>query len=424
MNFSDSKPRSNLTEYFQIGRIHLATGLRVRSTAYTLAEPLIRYLPDSPLAIIRHGEGIIGFGEVARLSATGPNRIAELARQWAELVGTAEVDDQVQLPGSGLVAFGSFAFSGDSASESVLIVPRTILGVRDGRGWITQIGDESATVAPAEAASARKIELLDGSPDPAGYEKAVSLAVDAIKQNHLEKVVLARTVKAQVGAGFDLRPALAKLAENYPGCWTYAVDGTFGASPELLVRVSHGQVATRVLAGTAARGETEAENREVAERLRTSEKDLAEHKMAVDSVTGALASLTARLDFDEKPFAVEFPNLWHLASDVHAVLAAGVSGLDLVAALHPTAAVAGTPRDAALDMIAKLEPFDRGRYAGPVGWISSSGDCEWLIALRGGQLRGDTITAYAGCGVVAESVPAQELAETNLKFRPVREALG
>ena len=402
----------------------MSGALRAKSTSFSLAEPLVRYLANSPLAVIRHGEGIIGFGEARRLTASGPNRIAELARQWAELAAASEVDDQVQLPGSGLTAFGSFAFSGESESESVLIVPQTILGVRDGRGWITQIGDESATVAPTDFASSGSIELLDGSPDPAGYEQAVARAVAAIAAGELEKVVLARSLMASVGDDFDLRPVLVKLAENYPGCWTYAVDGTFGASPELLVRVSHGQIATRVLAGTAARGETEAENREVAERLRTSEKDLAEHKMAVDSVTEALAPLAAKLDFDEKPFAVEFPNLWHLASDVHAVLAAGVSGLDLVAALHPTAAVAGTPRDAALDLIAELEPFDRGRYAGPVGWISSSGDCEWLIALRGGQLRGDTITAYAGCGVVAESVPAQELAETNLKFRPMREALS
>jgi menaquinone-specific isochorismate synthase len=178
-----------------------------------------------------------------------------------------------------------------------------------------------------------------------------------------------------------------------------------------------------VLAGTTARGETEALDLAISTELKNSHKNLSEHALALESVTAALKPLTTGVDFDETPFAVKLPNLWHLASDVHAVIAPGVTGLDLVAALHPTAAVAGTPRQIALKVIEELEPFDRGRYAGPVGWISSSGDCEWAIALRGGQISGNKVTAYAGCGLVAESDPEHELAETNLKFRPIREAL-
>jgi menaquinone-specific isochorismate synthase len=252
----------------------------------------------------------------------------------------------------------------------------------------------------------------------------VTAAVAAISDGSLEKVVLARDLRGSVAVDFDLRSVVASFSIDYPDCWTYAVDGTFGASPELLVRISHGQVATRVLAGTSPRGHNEESDREQVSQLLASEKNRFEHKLALDSVVESLKPLTSRIDFDESPFAVELPNLIHLASDVHAELSDGSTGLDLVAALHPTAAVAGTPRDRALELIAQLEPFDRGRFASPVGWISSNGDCEWAIALRGGQLSGRNLSAYAGCGVVAESSPASELAESELKLRPMREALG
>ena len=138
----------------------------------------------------------------------------------------------------------------------------------------------------------------------------------------------------------------------------------------------------------------------------------------------ALSPFCITVDSEEEPFSLALPNLWHLASDVYGVLKENRSVLDLAARLHPTAAVAGTPRLEAQKLIAELEPFDRGRFAAPVGWISSSGDCEWAIALRGGQLSGNTVSAYAGCGIVADSLPETELAETELKLRPMREALG
>ncbi|MEN9752597.1 MAG: hypothetical protein RL670_288, partial [Actinomycetota bacterium] len=175
---------------------------------------------------------------------------------------------------------------------------------------------------------------------------------------------------------------------------------------------------------TAERAHDDEALRLARENLLKSSKDLAEHQLALDSVVNVLRPLTDRIDFDEKPFVVTLPNLIHLASDVHAVISPEVTGLDLVAALHPTAAVAGTPRDVATEVIGRFEPFDRGRFAAPVGWISATGDCEWAIALRGGQLADGRITAYAGCGVVADSVAATELAETELKFRPVRSALS
>jgi menaquinone-specific isochorismate synthase len=193
----------------------------------------------------------------------------------------------------------------------------------------------------------------------------------------------------------------------------------FGASPELLVRVSHSQVSARVLAGTAARGTDPSVDQAISKALAESHKNLAEHAFAVKSLVSALEPFCDHVDADTEPFSLALPNLWHLASDVHGVLKQDSSVLDLASALHPTAAVAGTPRDAAQALIAELEPFDRGRYAGPVGWIGADGDGEWVIALRGAQLSEGKVTAYAGCGIVSESDGESELIETDLKFLPI-----
>ena len=192
----------------------------------------------------------------------------------------------------------------------------------------------------------------------------------------------------------------------------------------------------RVLAGTAGRGTDHADDTGAATRLLESGKDRDEHRFAVRSVVEALAPHTRTLAADEEPFALELPNLWHLATDVAGVLGDVASSLDLVASLHPTAAVAGTPTDAALAVIRRIEPFDRGRYAGPVGWVDGSGDGEWAIALRCAQVgglparRGSAstgtipVTAFAGAGIVAGSDPEAEMLETRVKFRPIVDALA
>lgn len=384
---------------------------------------LVDLLANEPTAFIRGGGGIIGFGEAARLTARGKNRIAELAKQWRELVATSSVEDSVNLPGTGLVAFGSIAFADSSEAQSVLIVPEVLVGARDGRMWITSVnGAKLPKTTPVRTNP--PITLTPGKQSRQGFEETVSKAISAIAAGTAEKIVLARDLVAEVPPEFDLRPVLAKLAERYPSCWVYSVDGTFGASPELLVRVSHGQVSARVLAGTAGRGTDPAVDQAIATALSGSSKNLAEHTFAVDSLVEALAPFCDHVDADSEPFSLALPNVWHLASDVHGVLREEASVLDLASALHPTAAVAGTPRKPAQELIDQLEPFDRGRYAGPVGWIGADGDGEWAIALRGGQLTDTTLTAYAGCGIVAESESSAELAETDLKFQPVTGALS
>ena len=409
--------------------------LSTREITGELSAPfaLVDHLPPAPMTFIRGGQGIIGWGVAKRLEATGPDRIAELAKKWRELVADAKIDDSVNLPGTGLVGFGSFAFADESAAKSVLIVPRIILGSRDGRVWLTEVqssdseADQVEAVnfwsQPATLGANLPLVFANGSQSPEAFKHAVQLAVSAIAAGEVEKVVLARDINAKIDASFDLRPVLKSLAEKYPTCWVYSVDGMFGASPELLVRVAHGQVSARVLAGTAGRGTDPAIDAAISAALATSEKNTTEHAFAVDSLVNSLAPFCIHVDADPKPFSLALPNLWHLASDVHGVLRNDASVLDLAAALHPTAAVAGTPRLEAQRLLAKLEGFDRGRYAGPVGWIGADGDGEWAIALRGAQIEGDSIRAFAGGGIVSGSEPEAELAETELKFQPMRDAL-
>jgi menaquinone-specific isochorismate synthase len=399
--------------------------MRVITTDWPVSEgqSLIDLLPEGPLTFIRNGDGIVGWGEHTRLVARGAHRASQLADQWRALCATAEVENSVNLPGTGLVAFGAITFADNSAAESVLIVPKVLLGSRDGRFWITSIDGAQLPKTTHPDASGDTVTLGGGELSRSGFKAAVDSALDEIGSGRVEKVVLARDLVAEVGEEFDLRAPLRRFAHNYPTCWVYSVDGLFGASPELLVRVSHGQVSARVLAGTAGRGTDPGVDLAIGQALAESHKNVTEHAFAVDSMVRALAPFCSHVDADPKPFSLKLPNVWHLASDVHGVLGGEASVLDLAAAIHPTAAVAGTPRDKAVELIGELEPFDRGRYAGPVGWIGADGDGEWAIALRGAQLTGTTVRAFAGCGIVAESDADSEAAETDLKFQPIIQAL-
>jgi len=270
-----------------------------------------------------------------------------------------------------------------------------------------------------------RIALHPGAMRPERYREAVAQAVSRIRGGDLAKVVLARDLTGHLPQGADLRRALGDFALGYPQCWTYAVDGLLGTSPETLITVHERRLTARVLAGTASRGVDAAADHASSQDLETNVKDHQEHAYAVQSVLQTLRSHSADLAGSEAPFTLKLPNLWHLATDVTGTLADGSGVLDLVAALHPTAAVAGTPTPAAVAAIEELEPFDRGRYAGPVGWVNAHGDGEWAIALRCAQLgTGGEITAFAGCGIVAGSDPDAELAESTMKLRPVVETFG
>lgn len=408
---------------------------KLRVLTRELATPegfdITRHFPESPTVFVRNGQGLVGFGEAARFETSGINRISELATAWRDQVEQSEITDPLQVQGSGLVGFGSATFSPDSILNSVLIIPRVILGTRDGRSWITKITPEGEPEATSDFYSKvisyrdnAKLSFVEGSMTSAGFLKQAEKAISKIRSGKLKKVVLAREIMAQLPEGFDLRTGLRLLAKRYPSCWVYSVAGNFGASPELLVRVSHGQVSARVLAGTTSRGDSPESDVQRSNALVASEKNLAEHRFAVESMVEALSPFCITVDTDEKPFSLALPDLWHLASDVYGKLKNNISVLDLAAFLHPTAAVAGTARSEAQALISELEPFDRGGYAGPVGWIGADGDGEWAIALRGGHIEENVLTAFAGCGLVADSEPQAELEETDLKFAPVRGALS
>jgi menaquinone-specific isochorismate synthase len=378
-----------------------------------------------PLLFLRRGEGVIGLGERLRLEFRGSNRVHDAAEVWRELAGTARVDDQVRRSGSGLVGFGAFSFDETSQQASVLIVPEVIVGRRDGVSWVTRIDGSQRAVASTPLGPEYRLGLHPGAVDPARYRAIVTDAIGRIRGGALQKAVLARDLVGHLPEGADLRRVLMDLALGYPDTWTYSIDGLLGSSPETLVRVQHGTVTARVLAGSIARGADADADHAAAVALATSTKDLDEHRYAVQSVLEALRPHARGIAASELPFTLKLPNLWHLASDVEGALSDGSTALDLAAALHPTAAVAGTPTDKALALIRELEHVDRRRYGGPVGWVDGNGDGKWGVAVRGAEISADgTITAYAGAGILADSNADQELAETTLKFRPIVEAFG
>jgi menaquinone-specific isochorismate synthase len=395
---------------------------------------LLPRLPaDGGLSWVRRGEGLVAWGEAARLEVSGPRALTEAAAWWADVTAGLAIDGELDVPGSGPVVFASIAFD-PTAGTSVFVVPEVVVGRRDGAGWVTTIGDVDPRDVLARAPElltdgpAPRLRYADGALDPATWCAAVATAVGRIDAGELAKVVLARDLLVAADVPLDPRRLLRRLADRFPDCWTFAVDGLLGATPELLLRRSGRTLSARVLAGTAPRG-AGADDERLARELLGSVKDRAEHALAVDSLVRALEPFCATLTAPEEPDLLTLANVRHLASDVTGIQrrtgSRGRAGLlDLVGAVHPTAAVCGTPTADAAAVIAELEGMDRGRYAGPVGWLDSRGDGEFGLALRCAELVGeDGARLFAGCGIVAGSDPATELAETQSKFAAFQAAL-
>ncbi|HXV92167.1 MAG TPA: isochorismate synthase, partial [Pseudonocardia sp.] len=391
---------------------------------------LLDLLPDdrSPKSWVRGEDGLVGWGEVARFTAAGPHRFAEADRWWRSFADRLDVRDEVGVPGTGPVAFASFTFS-EHSEGSVLVVPRVVVGRRGGLAWITEFaaGDGPAGVHPVRPVRpSGTLRYADGWLPVDRYRRAVAEAVRRMRAGELEKAALAHDLLAIGEEPLDPRFLLSGLARRYPTCWSFAVDGLVGATPELLVRRIGDAVHSRVLAGTiwpdpAGRGSDD----DLATRLLGSAKDRREHALAVDSLAAALRPYCARIDAPDTPKVLALRNVSHLATDVRGRLhpAAPASLLQLAGAVHPTAAVGGTPREEAVALIAELEGMDRGRYAGPVGWVDTSGEGELGIALRCAQLDGPVARLFAGCGVVADSDPDAEVREAAAKLVAVRDAL-
>ncbi|MGO4956262.1 isochorismate synthase [Luteococcus sp. Sow4_B9] len=403
--------------------------LRARTVAIEDPGNLERFLPEgASSAFLRRGDGVVGIGEVARFTTDSPEAADVWWQQFVE-----ELENETELmgvSGTGPIAFGSFSFDGDrSAEPSVLVVPQVVIGRRRGQAWMTRIGhgsveDQLPEVQPAPVAPGH-VELGDGALDADRWADAVAEAIQLIRAGEVEKVVLARDMIARTERPLDARWLVNQLVNRYRDCWTYLVDRTLGATPEMLVRTEGGLATSRVLAGTIRRPYA-ADAAELATVLTGSMKDLREHEYAVVSVAQGLEPWCSGMNVPDAPYVLELPNVLHLATDITGVVKPGTSSLALAAALHPSAAVCGTPTPVARDVIADLEQLDRGHYAGPVGWIDTAGDGEWAIALRGGQLSAvdeHEIQLFAGCGIMRDSVPADEVTETLAKFAPMREAL-
>lgn len=428
-------------------------------TSHTVAisDPgaLIDVLPSGDVMTwVRRGDGLVAWGEVCRWEYTSPDQIAEADQAWRDLVSSAHITDDVSRPGSGPVAFVSFAFASAGAARGtagegpgdagnargVLVVPSVVIGLRSGQWWLTQMSVDGEPkinahdmVTKINKQSAPRppgaISYTDSNECRARWKKAVQTAVDRITNGDIDKVVLAREIFARTSEPIDPRWLLRRLEVAYPACWTFCVDGLVGATPELLVRRERGLITSRVLAGTIRRSGDDDGDLALAASLARSSKDLEEHDYAVASVAHALESFWAGANVPESPYVLHLPNVMHLATDVTGVASSSrdASVLELAAALHPTAAVCGTPTRQAADLISELEDLDRSRYTGPVGWVDAAGDGELGIALRCAELNpADEHMArlFAGCGIVAGSDPDAELAESDAKLIPMRDALG
>ena len=405
---------------------------KVRSEVLTGAPPLIDLnwkgeLQSEPLAWIKGEEGLIGFGEYARIHVQGSERFTLARNWWQSKLRDFEIHNNVHGSGTGPILFASFSF--DENDPSYLVIPRVVVGRRGERSWITWIGDETEPVFDRLEPKAMPTTIEWNGSNGDIWRERVSDLINRIKNGEVEKVVLARSLDGHASAPIDARRILKLLHQQYPTTWSFLHSGLIGATPELLVRLSKSMITSRVLAGTIKRSGNDERDLALAASLARSSKDLEEHEYAVRSVADAISPICSSINAPESPFVLHLANVMHLATDVTGVLNDSANPPDILDALerlHPSAAVCGTPRDKAQAAIEEVEGAMRGRYAGPVGWIDIRMDGEFGIALRCGQIDESKrkIRIYAGCGIVAGSDPSDEYAESEAKLLPMRSALA
>lgn len=405
------------------GRVFLNVVAPPKCQIAAITDPgnLIDCLSDSTelSCWVRHGEGMVGLGTA--YSASFADALA-VENWWLELVNSTTVDCDYALatePMAAPVAFISFPFSLTGTYQ--IVVPQVVVGHRQGRSWMTSWDQAIWTPPNPIAQGVLQIEFEPGNLDYEQWCDTVVRMTNRIRAGQLDKVVLARDEVGRASSRISHRQVLNRLATSYPQTWTFCVANLIGASPELLVRQDRGLITSRVLAGTI-HGNGSAAN--LADALSSSSKDLAEHNYAVASVAAALRDHVTSMHVPEVPFVLQLPNVMHLASDITAIRRPGETAIGLAAAIHPSAAVCGTPTESAYQMIQELESMDRGRYAGPVGWINAQGDGEIALALRCGVIEENTVRIFAGCGIVADSNPKAEWEETVAKLLPIKQALS
>jgi isochorismate synthase len=322
--------------------------------------------------------------------------------------------------GDDAIACGALDFA--DAAASSLAIPARVLRVDGDGARVTQI-DGAAVAAAAPISRLPRRFTVEARQDLPTWDAMVAAALELIRHKTLRKVVLAREVAIEADTPFSVPAVLATLRRTQPGCFVYAAGSFVGASPELLVRRRGTAVTSRPMAGTVPRQASVAEDDAAIAGLRASLKQNEEHALVVDAVVASLAALCHNIDV-AAPEPVRLTTVSHLTTAITATLVdPTVSALDLALALHPTPAVGGAPRDAALDAIVRLEGFSRGPYAGPVGWVDGRGDGEFAVGLRCAELDGPRARLLAGAGIVRGSDPDAEWAETQAKLEPMLRAL-
>jgi isochorismate synthase len=412
------------------------------------------------------GFALVGIGRAWAVEPGGPTRFAEAANAWTELLDGAAVGtapDAVDLPrGAGPLLIGGLGFTGRAPAPddpwepfgtASLVLPGLLLARTPGGSFLTAaVVDGPDAPAPRElirgwmslAARARELAPAPGGlvARPAGarlavvaeqparpaWDRLVGLFAGAVGRGRLDKVVLARRVGLRSPLELDVPNALRRLAAAGPESTTFAFtrgETTFlGATPERLVRTEGRGFRTVAIAGSAPRGADAAEDERLAAGLLADDKEREEHAVVVDMLRASLAPLAAELEVAPAPAVLRLRHVQHLVTPVEGTLREEAGLLALAARLHPTPAVGGEPRGPALDLIAEHEGFERGWYAGPIGWLGADGDGEMMVALRCGVVAGQSATLFAGCGIVADSDPAREWEESRMKLRPVASALG
>jgi salicylate biosynthesis isochorismate synthase/menaquinone-specific isochorismate synthase len=391
---------------------------------------------------------VAALGEVVTLEDRGHSRFGRTAARWRDLVARACVEPSGGPVGGGLIACGGFAFAPDGGSSphwsafapASLVVPEIALVRRRDEVWCTvaalvrpdEVVEPLAERVDQRLASLREHPptLLDPHPTehhtiagamaPEHYEAAVARAVELIAAGRLEKIVLAREVDVHGPTPHDPAALFGVLREAFAGCFVYAVgrgDATFvGATPELLMRREGLRLSTVALAGSIGRSADPAVDDHLGERLLRSDKEREEHAIVARRIERALRPHAVWVTMGEQPEVVRIANIQHLATPIRAQLASPVAAVELAGLLHPTPAVGGEPAAVALPLIRALEGIDRGWYAGPLGWTDANEDGEFCVALRCALIQGALARCYAGDGVVADSEPAAELAETEVKL--------
>jgi isochorismate synthase len=405
-------------------RAERAPSLVVRSEQLSGSPDLLEFFePDGGFYLEHGSRAIVGIGSALTIVVPGGDDLIQRAN---DMVRRA-LDQMETGQGPPPVVVGALPFS--DASQAVLTIPRVALirTLNDGT-WKLTIGSpeqaDAELVAEAPRALPRASLRVTAVPEPAAYAHVVEAARARIRDGELRKVVLARMLIAQSDHVFDRRAVLARLRSSEPDAYTFAVGGFIGATPELVVAREGDRVRANPLAGTCARAPDPAADHQAARALLASAKDREEHGFVVEAFRDALGPVCEELEVDEEPSPKHTGTLWHLSTEVQGRLRAPISALGLAALLHPTPSVCGTPRGVARAVIRELEQIDRTLYAGLVGWMDARGDGEWAQVLRCAEMQGRIASLFAGAGIVADSDPEVELAETEAKFQAMLSALG